>query len=82
MQRPLPEALASQPVMLRNRGTAKPRAGNAAIAAAFEKRLREVDTGMDGKLYVKTLRVSYREVLRDAETIAKTVTQFLGVSFS
>jgi hypothetical protein len=42
IQRPWPEVLASQAVMLRNRGTAKPGAGNAAIAAAFEKRLREV----------------------------------------
>ena len=46
---------------------------------AFEKHLREVDTWMDGKSYVKTLGVSYHEVLRDAETIAKTVTRFLGV---
>jgi hypothetical protein len=49
-------------------------AGNAAIAAAFEQHLREVDTGMDSKSYVKTLRVSYHAVLRAAETIAKKVT--------
>jgi hypothetical protein len=34
---------------------------------------------MVGKPYVKTLRVPYHEVLRDAESVAKTVTQFLGV---
>ena len=35
MQRPLPEVLASQEVMLRNRGTATPGTANAAMAAAF-----------------------------------------------
>jgi isocitrate dehydrogenase kinase/phosphatase len=35
---------------------------------------------MDGKPYVKTLRVPYDEVLRDAESVVKTVTQFLGAS--
>jgi hypothetical protein len=46
---------------------------------ALEKHLREVDTWMDSKSYVKTLRVSYHEVLRAAETIANKVTRFLGV---
>jgi hypothetical protein len=33
---------------------------------------------MEGKPYVKTLRVPYHQELRDAESVAKTVTQFLG----
>ena len=80
MQRPLPEVLASQEVMLRNRGTAKAGAGNAAMAAAFESHLREVNAWLDSKAYVKTLRVPYQELLRDAEIIAKKLAQFLGVS--
>ncbi len=79
MQRPLPEVLASQEVMLRNRGTAKGGAGNAAIAAAFEKHLREVDAWLDSKACVKTLRVPYHDVLCDPETIAKKLAQFLGI---
>jgi hypothetical protein len=79
MQRPLPEVLASQEVMLRNRGTAKPGTNNSAIAAAFEKHLREVNAWLDGKNYVKTFRVPYHEVLRDAQGIAQKVTEFLGI---
>jgi hypothetical protein len=45
----------------------------------FEQHLGEVDTSMDSKSYVKALHVSYAAVLRAAETIAKKVTQFLGV---
>jgi hypothetical protein len=77
MQRPLPEVLASQEVMLRNRGTAPAGAGNAAMAAAFESHLREVDTWLAGKSYVKTLRVPYHEVLRDPETMGKRIAEFL-----
>jgi hypothetical protein len=82
MQRPLPEVLASQEVMLRNRGTAKAGAGNTAIAAAFESHLREVNAWLDSKAYVKTLRVPYHDVLRDAEIIAEKLTQFLGISLN
>jgi hypothetical protein len=80
MQRPLPEVLASQEVMLRNRRTAKAGAGNAAMATMFEKELRAVHAWLDSKAYVKTLRVPYHEVLRDAEAIAKQLKQFLGIS--
>lgn len=82
MQRPLPEVLASQDVMLRNRGTATPGAARAAMAAAFESHLREVDAWLGSKAYVKTLRVPYHEVLRDAETIAQKLAQFLGIGLN
>jgi hypothetical protein len=45
----------------------------------LEQHLGEVDTWMDSKSYIKTLRVSNDGVLRAVETIAKKVTQFLGV---
>jgi len=79
MERPLAEVLASQEVMLRNRGTAKAGAGNAAIGAAFESHLREVNAWLESKSYVKTLRVPYHEVLRDAETIGMRISDFLNV---
>jgi len=82
MQRPLPEVLASQDVMLQHRGAAEPGADNSAMAAAFEGHLREVYAWLDGKKYVKTLRVPYHEVLRDAEAIAKKLAQFLGIALN
>jgi sulfotransferase family protein len=80
MQRPLAEVLASQEVMLHHRGTGKQTADNSVVAAAFEKNLRAVNAWLDSRTYVKTLRVQYHEVLRDAEDIAKKLSEFLGVS--
>jgi hypothetical protein len=82
MQRPLPEVLASQEVMLLHRGTAKPGGNNSVIAAAFEKELRAVRAWLDSKSYVKTLHVPYHNVLRDAEDIGKKLTQFLEIGLN
>ena len=82
MQRPLAEVLASQEVMLHHRGTAKPGADNSVVAAAFEKNLRAVNAWLESKSYVKTLRVSYHDVLRDPEDIGKRLTQFLGTELN
>lgn len=80
MQRPLAEVLASQDVMLRNRGTAG--VPNATMAVLFEKELRAVHAWLDSKAYIKTLRVPYREVLGDANSISQKITQFLGVNLN
>jgi hypothetical protein len=82
MQRPLPEVLASQEAMMRNRGTAKAGAGNSAMAAAFESHLREVNAWLDHKACVQTLRVPYHEVLRDAAGVARQLVEFLGVELN
>jgi len=82
MERPLPEVLASQEVMLRNRGTAKAGAHNSAVATAFKSHLREVNAWLDGKAYVKTLRVPYHDVLNDAKDIARKVKQFLEIDLN
>jgi len=82
MLRPLAEVLASQEVMLHHRGTAKSSADNSVIAGAFEKNLRAVNAWLDSKPYVRTLRVSYHEVLRDAEDISQELTQFLGTDLN
>ena len=79
MQRPLPEVLASQDQMMRRRGTYKEGANPALMAAAFEKHLREVYAWMEGKAYVKSLRVSYHEALKEPEEISRKIAEFLGV---
>jgi hypothetical protein len=79
MQRPLAEVLASQEVMLHHRGTAKPGADDSVVAAAFEKNLRAVNAWLDSKAYVQTQRVSYHDVLHDAEGIGHKISQFLGI---
>jgi hypothetical protein len=52
MQRPLPEVLASQEVMLRNRGTAKPGAGNADHCCGLRKALAR-SRYLDGQQVVR-----------------------------
>lgn len=79
MQRPLPEVLASQDQMLRRRGTYKEGANPAAIAAAFEKHLREVYAWLDAKPYVKTLRLPYHEVLAMPKDVSLKVAEFLAI---
>lgn len=79
MQRPLPEVIASQDQMLRRRGTYKEGTNPAVISAAFEKHLREVYAWLDGKPYVKTLRVQYHEVLKNPLQVGRELAQFLEV---
>src|SRR5271167_1467911 len=77
MQRPLPEVLASQDQMLRRRGTYKEGANPAIMSAAFEKHLREVYAWIEGKAYVKALRLPYHEVLSNPKAIGEQAAQFL-----
>ncbi len=82
MQRPLPEVLASQDQMLRRRGTYKEGATPAAMAAAFEKHLRDVYAWLDGKPYVKSIRVSYHDALKQPEEVSRSIGEFLGISLN
>jgi hypothetical protein len=82
MQRPLAEVLASQDVMLHHRGTAKPGTDASAVTAAFDKNLSAVNAWLDSKAHVKTLRVSYHDVLRDAEDIGKKLASFLEIELN
>jgi hypothetical protein len=79
MQRPLPEVLASQDEMMRRRGTYKEGANPAAMAAAFEKHLREVNAWMESKPYVKAMRVAYRAALEQPAAISRSIAEFLGI---
>lgn len=82
MQRPLPEVLASQDQMLRHRGTYKEGADPAAITAAFERHLREVNAWLDGTAYVKAMRVPYHEALKNAEETSQKLADFLEVKLN
>lgn len=79
MQRPLPEVLASQDQMMRRRGTYKDGANPAAMAAAFEKHLREVYAWMESRNYVKALRLPYHDVLSQPNETSQRVVEFLEI---
>jgi len=79
MQRPMAEVLASQDQMLRRRGTYKAGVEQTAIAAAFEKHLREVYAWMEGKTHVRSMRVAHHDVLTDAKGVAARAAEFLGI---
>jgi hypothetical protein len=80
MHRPLTEVLASQDVMMRNRGTAG--ANAAIVGAAFEQNLRAVKAWLGSKTYAKTLYVSYHDVLNDAGAVAQKVADFLEIGMN
>jgi hypothetical protein len=82
MQRPLSEVLASQEVMMRNRGTGNAVANQSMMSAAFGKNLRAVDAWLDSKSYVKTLRIPYHEALQNPETISRSISDFLATSLN
>ena len=79
MQRPLPEVLASQDEMLRRRGTYKEGVNPAVITTAFEKHLREVYAWLDGKPYVKAIRLPYHDVLRQPKETSQKLAEFLAL---
>jgi hypothetical protein len=68
--------------MLRRRGTYKEGADPDVIAAAFQKHLREVDAWLEGKSYVKYMRVPYREVLNDPKSVSQNLANFLDISLN
>lgn len=79
MQRPMPEVLASQDQMLRRRGNYKEGGDPAAVSAAFEKHLKEVYAWLEGKPYVKWLRVAYHDVLSQPIETGRKASEFLGI---
>lgn len=79
MQRPMREVLASQDQMLRRRGNYKEGANPAVIAAAFEKHLKEVYQWLEGKAYLKSIRVAYHDVVSGPLQVARCVSEFLGI---
>ncbi len=82
MQRPLPEVLKSQDEMLRRRGTYKEGVDQTVVSAAFEKHLRDVEAWLDGKSYVRMLRVKYQEVLSKPKEVAQQIADFLDMELN
>ena len=79
MQRPLAEVLASQEQMLHHRGTSADGANAAAMTKAFQNHLFEVNTWLNGKSNVKTIRVPHHNVLREPKAVAEDLAQFLDM---
>jgi hypothetical protein len=79
MERPLVEVLTSQDRMLRRRAAYRDEVDSGAITAAFEKHLREVDAWMEGKPHVRSMRVAYHDLLRDAKSVGTRLAEFLGI---
>jgi hypothetical protein len=65
--------------MMRRRGTFKEGANAAAMAAAFEKHLREVYAWLGSKPYVKSIRVAYKDALKEPERVSAEIGEFLGI---
>jgi len=80
MQRPLPEVLASQEKMLANRGTIGQAPDKSIMTRAFQNHLFEVNSWLNGKSYVKVLRVPYHQVLEAPKAVAVSLAEFLEVS--
>jgi hypothetical protein len=79
MQRPMPEVLASQDQMLRRRENLR-QSDPAVIAAAFEKHLKEVYAWLEGKAYIKAIRIDYHDALAKPLEIGRQLSEFLGIS--
>jgi hypothetical protein len=81
MQRPLPEVLASQDQMRRHRGKYK-EGSNPALAAQFEKHLRQVNAWLEGKPYVKSILLPYHDVLKEPKEVSPKIAEFLGIALN
>ncbi len=82
MERPLPEVLASQDAMMKRRGTFKEGANTAIMATAFEKHLKEVYAWMNGKPYVKAIRLPYHDVLHEPAEVTQRIVELLGTELN
>lgn len=79
MERPLPEVLRSQDLMLQRRGTAEP-LDQSLIVDAFKTHLRELSEWLTERDDLPLCRVGYRKLVGDPVTHAKTVRDFLELN--
>lgn len=82
MERPLAEVVASQAEMIRRRGTSGPQLADAALLAALQAHLNQVNAWLNNKhkTGLPVCRVQYHEVLADARRICEQVQDFMGHS--
>ncbi len=79
MLRPLDEVLASQAVMLRNRGTEGSKLAPAAMLAALQAHLAQVDAWLRTRPDLAVLKVNLHDVLADPRGQAESMVQFVGL---
>jgi len=79
MQRPLAEVVASQAEMIRRRGTAGPAPGDAALTAALEAHLSQVNAWLERHRALRVCRVDYHRVLGEPRLTAEAIQKFLDV---
>lgn len=79
MQRPLGEVLASQDRMLQRRRPYSQAVDQKALAAAFERHLRDIYTWLGGRPNIRSLPICYHAVLQKPKDTAEAVANFLGI---
>lgn len=80
MQRDLDEVLASQRVMLARRGEPVPSAGEEAeLRMIFTMHLQQIDRWAAGQANVQVLKVPYRELVENPQTLIPQITAFCGL---
>jgi len=79
MLRPLEEVLASQAVMLRNRGTEGSKLAPAAMRIALEAHLAQVNAWLQSRADLAVLKVSFRDLIADPRGQAKSMARFVGL---
>jgi hypothetical protein len=79
MLRPLDEVLASQAVMLRNRGTEGAKLPPAAMLAALQSHLAQVNAWLRSRLDIAVLRMNFHDLVADPRGQAQTMARFVGL---
>jgi hypothetical protein len=80
VNRALPEVLASQRQMLIRRGKDPDTTSDADMIRIYQKHLNEVKEWLAAQDRVKTMYVSYNQLLEDPEQILPQINHFLGAS--
>lgn len=79
MQRPLPEVLASQAVMLQRRGAPGSTADDQKLAMVYAQHLRHLERWLAIQRHMTVLQVSYHHTLAAPLATATLVAAFLGL---
>jgi hypothetical protein len=79
MLRPLDEVLASQAVMLQNRGTEGPKLAPAAMLAALQAHLAQVNAWLRSRPDLAVLKLNFHGLLADPRGQAESMARFFGL---
>jgi|WetSurMetagenome_2_1015567.scaffolds.fasta_scaffold478984_1 hypothetical protein len=78
MRRDMDEVLSSQRQMLKRDGKQADEVSDGKMAGLYQHHLKEIETWLDQQPNIRTLYVSYNQVLSNPETNLICVNQFLG----